>query len=279
MEYREYTPSKYLSKFIECYWSAKADQPPFSEQESLIPDGTIELMFNFGDDYAHIKGGQRKKVKGSHIIGIRRYSLFITQTKKQDFFSIRFKLGGAYPFFNIPAHLFTNTFCGVGELLGSDYKELESRLFEAQSNEQRVAITEHYLLQKLNTDNDYPFVNACSAELLGSPYHKIHTLAQNFNTSYKTIERKFKKVIGLSPKELLKVRRFNHAVHTMYSCKYDTLSAVAAACGYYDQSHFNREFKQLTHYTPCQFMQEQFTIVQVIQPALAERLSKSYNFS
>lgn len=277
MEYREYKPQTQLSAFIECYWSAKADQPPFREQESLIPDGTIELMFNFGDDYAQIRDGRLEPVKGSHIIGIRKQSLFISQTSRQNFFSIRFKPGGTYPFFKIPAYLFTNTFCGVEELLGKEYKELEEKLAETGSNERRVEITENYLLQKIATDNDYPFVKACSRRLLQGSSQKIQNLAGDFNTTYKTIERKFKRVIGLTPAELLKVRRFNQAVHTMYSCRYPSLSDVALASGYYDQSHFNREFKQLTSFTPRQFIKEQFTIVRVIQPALAVRLSKSYN--
>ena len=69
MEYKEYKPHHLLAGYIECYWSALADKPPFKEQESLIPDGTIELMFNFGDNYAQIKNGQSLAVKGSHVIG------------------------------------------------------------------------------------------------------------------------------------------------------------------------------------------------------------------
>src|ERR1044072_3807624 len=110
MEYKEYKPHLLLSPYIECYWSALADRPPFRAQESLIPDGTIELMFNFGDDYAQIKDDEKVRVKGSHIIGIRKQSLLISQTNKQNIFSVRFKPGGSYPFFRIPAHLFSNTF-------------------------------------------------------------------------------------------------------------------------------------------------------------------------
>jgi len=83
--------------------------------------------------------------------------------------------------------------------------------------------------------------------------------------------------MGLTPAELLKIKRFNDAVLAMYSCRHTSLTGIAYECGYYDQSHFIREFKQLTNFTPRDFLKEQFTIVQVIQPALADRMSRLYN--
>ena len=78
MIYREYKPNRHLAKFIECYWSANSDKPPFREREYLIPDRTIELMFNFGDPYSQILNDKTIEIKGSHIIGIRRESLVIS---------------------------------------------------------------------------------------------------------------------------------------------------------------------------------------------------------
>lgn len=280
MEYNEYKPCRHLAPYVECYWSACADRPPFREQESLIPDGTIELMFNFGDDYSQIIDNQKRVVKGSHIIGIRRQSLVISQTCRQDFFCIRFKPGGCFPVFNIPAHEFSNGFYQIRELFDHELDTLEQQLYEAETNRERVELTEHYLMGKLGDDlRDYRFVQACCRALLYDPSNGVGAVADQFNTSYKTIERKFLDVVGLTPSRLLTIKQFNLAVHTMYSCSYDSLTEVAHACGYYDQSHFIRKFKQLTNLTPGAFLKQQFTIVKVIQPALAERLSKSYNFS
>ena len=277
MEYLEFKPNKHLNQYVECYWYAYSNRPPFREKESLIPDGTIELMFNFGDDYIHIVNERREKIKGSHIIGIRKQSLVISQTGRQHFFCIRFKPGGTYPFFKIPAHLFANAFYSVNDLLGNDIRMLEEQLYEAKDNAERVVITDQFLLKKLSASNDdYVFVAKCAPCLLQSD--DVKTTAHCFNTNYKTLERRFQKVLGLSPSELLKITRFNRAVLAMYSCRFNSLTSIAHHCGYYDQSHFIREFRQLTNFSPKDFLKEQFTIVQVIQPALAERMSKSYNF-
>jgi AraC-like DNA-binding protein len=271
VEYREYQPHHLLSNYIECYWSALADQPPFRAQESLIPDGTIELMFNFGDNYSQIIGDQKTPVKGSHIIGIRKQSLLISQIRKQNIFSVRFKPGGSYPFFRIPAHLFSNQFVTIEDLLDKEYKLLEEALEESTAGE-RVQLMDSFLLRKLQPKH-WDFVAKASRELLQNPTIKITELAYRFNTNYKTLERRFNMVLGITPSELLKIKRFNDAVLAMYSCRFSSLTAIAYECGYYDQSHFIREFKQLSYFTPREFLKEQFTIVQVIQPALAERMA------
>lgn len=277
MKYTEYKPHPILSGCIECYWSAYAERPPFREEESLIPDGTIELMFNFGDNYFQIVDGKKKPVKGSHIIGIRREALRISQTSKQDFFCIRFRPGGTYPFFGIPAHLYANGFYTLEELIGPEYKAIEEKLFGVRDNNQRVEIMEDYLFKKFNErPEDHRFVKHCLELLDRTGRVKIGGLAEQLNTNYKTIERKFDKVVGLTPSHFLKIRRFNRALFTIYSLKHKTLTDAALDSGYYDQSHFNREFRQLSGQSPGEFLREQFKIVEVIQPALAGRLSNSY---
>lgn len=280
MQYNEYRPCRHLQPYVECYWSARSEQPPFRDRENLIPDGTIELMFNFGDDYSQVLEKATRPVKGSHVIGIRRKALIISQTRRQNFFCIRFRPGGFYPLFRIPVHEFSGGFFQIEELLPEEFQTLEYRLFEADTDRTRVKITEHFLLQKMQAYiPDYRLVQAMSQTLMASPGLRVETLADQFNTNYKTIERKFLDVIGLTPVKLVNIKRFNLAVHTLYSGRFDSLVGVAYASGYYDQSHFIRQFKKLAGTTPRRFLEEQFTIVKVIQPALAERLSKSYNFS
>lgn len=276
MDYREYTPDRRLSSFIECYWSAVADRPPFQEQEALIPDGTIELMFNFGDPYQHLLTDHRaSEVRSAHLIGIRRKALLIAQSSRQDFFCVRFKPGGTFPFFKIPAHLFADTILHINELLPREYTELEHQLYELPNTAARIKLMDTFFLNKLG---DLPIQWKTAQQFIGLS-HTAPFRIRDTEYHYKTLERHFKVATGLKPEEFLKIRRFNRAVKVMYSGQCRTMTEVAYETGYYDQSHFIRDFKRFSGQTPLQFLKSRFKIVEVIQPALAERLSKSYNFS
>jgi len=244
MKYVEYRPHPALQPYIECYWSAQAEKPPFQNQEALIPDGTIELMFNFSDAYQEIQAGESIDVKGSHIIGIRKKSLFIQQADRQDFFTVRFKLGGSYPFFKIPAYLFSNRFTGLRDLLGADYNFLEEALYECSDNQHRKQLLDQFFLKRLQANSTqqqtfHQFIRIVKEQRS----KKVMQICSENYIHYKTLERHVKQVCGLNPREYLKIRRFNLAIKQMYACQLDTLTDVAYAVGYYEHAHFIRDFK------------------------------------
>lgn len=266
MKYIEYKPHPALSEYVECFWSTdvtSAISP--RDMESFIPDGNIELVFNFGDPHTEVKNGKKECVKDSHISGIQSKSSHVVLPGRLKHFCVRFKPGGSFPFLGIPTHLFANSNYPLDILLGKEYLLLEEQIFEAPNDTDRIKILENFLLNKLSgTDfvSDYRFVKSCiNSLLLPENPLKINDLGKLYSTNYKTIERKFKKIIGLSPSELLKIKQINNAVRHMYHSANTSLTEVAYASGYYDQSHFIREFKQITNLTPREFRKKQFALV------------------
>ena len=92
-------------------------------------------------------------------------------------------------------------------------------------------------------------------ELMEAHIHedfRVNLLAEEMNMSSKTLERLTKKHFNLSPKNLWKVIRFEHT--TSHIKRSETQKLIdSLSYGYYDQSHFIKECKKVTGYTPKEF--------------------------
>ncbi|MGW6710139.1 helix-turn-helix domain-containing protein [Streptomyces sp. NPDC054956] len=77
-------------------------------------------------------------------------------------------------------------------------------------------------------------------------------VAAEVGWSERQLRRRFREQIGLSPKEVTRVARLRHALALL--TRGHQASATALACGFHDQSHFQREFKAMTGLTPAGFL-------------------------
>jgi AraC-like DNA-binding protein len=59
--------------------------------------------------------------------------------------------------------------------------------------------------------------------------------------------------VGLPPKTMARILRFDRAVQRLRADHPD-FAQIAIDCGYYDQAHFNREFREFSGMTPSQFL-------------------------
>jgi len=72
-----------------------------------------------------------------------------------------------------------------------------------------------------------------------------------YNKSY--FIRFFKKEVGLTPQQYILNVKINHAKNLLTYTKKDSLSTISLEAGFFDQSHFNRNFKSLFGTTPKRY--------------------------
>jgi len=85
----------------------------------------------------------------------------------------------------------------------------------------------------------------------------VKQLQHNLRLSERSLERRFKQSVGISPKLFARICRFQASLHQLKNRSYDKLSDVAFDAGYADQSHFTRTFKEFTGIRPEQYQQHQ----------------------
>lgn len=137
-------------------------------------------------------------------------------------------------------------------------KNLNEQLLNARSNGERVALLENFLIAHLEQAKTRDDLVEESLRLIHKSAGMINVkdLLEYLDISERQFERRFSDAIGISPLSYIRVRRFNEALRLMKTAQYDTLTEVAYALNYHDQSHFIRDIKTFTGITPKSLSQK-----------------------
>jgi AraC-like DNA-binding protein len=145
-----------------------------------------------------------------------------------------------------------------------DGELLVERLHDAPRWEARVAILDDFLVRRLDAaEPASPDVVWAWHRLVDSDGRlPVGELCAKLGCSRKHLLRRFKEQIGVGPKTYARVLRFQRAVHMLGHREgangADELGAgreltwaeVALECGYFDQAHMNRDFRQFAGASP-----------------------------
>jgi AraC-like DNA-binding protein len=247
-------PSTFLAPFVKSFWMIESRMAAGKEHvQRIVPTGLIELSFYLTDKPA--KEGQTGSFPDHAIITGQINQYFdLHLSGRLCLFSIYFYPHGLSTFIDIPVEELHNQTVPMKYLLGSEGKELEDKLASAQSFQNRVNIVESFLHQRLAQKKQNPDESRITQSILQINESRgqihINRLASLACLSRKQFERVFLKRVGISPKQFLKIIRFQNALHLKATRKNYSLTELAYDCGYYDQSHMIREFTRLSGKTP-----------------------------
>jgi len=257
MSFNTAQPLPILSPYVKQYWGIENCVSAGEDYlQRIVPSGLIELSFYLGDK-PKVLDADRDFTGRSVVTGQLKGYYELEITGQLSLFSISFQPQGAMMFFGIPISEFYNQNIPVGQILKDDIRELESRLYEADSFTEKVELAEIFLLTQLK-DNYKKYEQARirhTIDLINNTKGtiNINDLASESFLSRKQFERTFAEFIGTSPKQFLKTIRFQNAIHIMEKDNKVSLADLAYHCGYFDQSHMNNDFKSLTGMTPKQY--------------------------
>lgn len=245
---REHKPSGILSEYLDCYWSENYVHGKGQKQLRVFPDNTIELIFS---EEPIIRNGLRYY---SHISGLKTKSQLVS-LKQSPLIAVRFKPYGLFPFIKGKPEELLNQNLAAEAVFGKEILELEEQLFLCIDFETRVKVLEQFFLKKLikqDISSDFsPEIHRFIESKNGLV--QIQDLLDKTGLSHKSLERKFKKNFGLSPKRYLRLQRVFQALKGLQSDPNRPLTGIAYDYGFYDQAHFNHEVQNFTGLNPARF--------------------------
>ncbi|MBS1567465.1 MAG: helix-turn-helix transcriptional regulator [Bacteroidetes bacterium] len=257
MQYQEIIPAPLLRQHVRCYYMYASDSS-MAFEDTVFPSGGVEIVFNLGD-------GQWQTDEGDGFVTTPSIELWgqitrplpVKSVGRNTMLGIRFFPHAAARFLDDNVELFNNQVLDYGYLSGTPVKDLHQRLLETNDWKQRIALLDHFLLQKISQSASrhqrMDMLGAVMQELRRDDFFdNIENVALRHGISARYLQKIFLQYSGLTPKLYSKINRFRQSLGLVEQQE-ASLTSIAYACGYADQSHFIREFRAFTGKTPSMY--------------------------
>ena len=248
MNIEKFLPSPALMPLIKEFMIIESDVETGSK---TIPDTSMTMSFRYCGSV--LKGESAETISAATVSGLRKSVRLFHYTKATSNLLVIFKEGGFTAFSKIPAHELFNISIGTENLFHStELAEILQRLAEAKNNFERIFIIESFFLKKLaTTKRDLSVNHAINLIKQQNGIIRIKDLARHLHISQDPFEKKFRQQVGSSPKQYASIIRLRNLIKNYSS--YSSLTDASYEAGYFDQSHFIKDFRLFTGQAPKDF--------------------------
>ena len=230
MQYREWAPPPGLDGQVEAIWSLTGHAG--DESERILPDGCAELILNFGDPVVQETRGPVRQPP-LMFVGQITGPFDIRLTGRVDLIGIRFRPGGAAALVPVPQHELVDRNVPLGDVA----KKASGRfapVFDAIDSATRTRLVGEALQDSIEPEHTAVGESA-DAIVRAWGMIPVGVLATGAGIGMRQLERRFLDEVGVTPKRLARISRFQRIFHAMEQGSAGW-TQVAVDCGYYDSS-------------------------------------------
>jgi AraC-like DNA-binding protein len=254
-----YKPKPPLSKFVDNFWLYEGHEAE-RKTERILPTGTLELVINLRQNELRFYDAERPEncsrfsgaiVSGAHGRG------FEPDTAEENFvIGVHFKPGGAFPFLGLPAGDLADTHVDLETLWGPSAGRLRERLCEARTPAERFRLLQEALLSRLCHGVEQHYAVSAALEMFGKNQAgpTVREAAKYLGLSQRRFIQVFKAEVGQTPKLFSRIQRFQQSRTFIQQNPSPNWASLALDLGYFDQSHFIREFLEFSGLCPTDYI-------------------------
>ncbi len=245
-----HAPGPPLGVFVHDFWLYEGYSSPLL-REKILPTGTFELVFNLLEDELRIygPGGACRRFSGALISGPYSGYFESDSLEEASVLGVHFRPGGAFPFFGGSVGEMSDTHMDLDAAWGPAAAELRERLACAPSTQERFALVEQALRDRLAaTLEGHPAVPFALRALSGST--RVHEIAHHLDLSGRRLIEVFRSEVGLTPKTFSRVLRFQRVISRIGPGGEPDWALLSLECGFFDQAHLINDFRDFTGMTP-----------------------------
>jgi len=249
----QFSPSDILKPYVKSYTLISIDRD--LTDEVFYPSGYVDLVINVSAGNAiTLIDGRSRKLPGVELLGHLTLPSRLSVTKGTSVLIARIYPYASSLFFTDSMSEFTNYATNAYGIFSNEINDVYDSLMEAGSIEQKVALLDRFLIGKLIKNEKKHRKSTIIGQickhicLMGETYDS-KALSAGYGLSERYLEKLFVDLVGISPRAFFSVYRFNKSLDLVLSSG-RKLTSIAYDCGYYDQSHFIKEFTKFTGITP-----------------------------
>lgn len=266
--WRKRPPAHLQPHVIELEGYVETGGAPLARRE--VPFSGIPLILVFQHHFSVFAedGAESVRLGQSFVAGLTDHPTLVGSPGHAFCMQVNFTPLGARRILGLDMHEIAGEVVPADAILGADFRALEDRLAHTDDWPLRFAIIEQHLLDRLSRNAPpSPLVEAAYTQLAAARGAlDIGGLAAGLEVSRKHLGTLFGREIGMTPKGVARVLRFETALAALRSGTVSSLADLAYACGYADQSHLNGEFRAMSGQSPTALLRASLPDGSIVAP-------------
>lgn len=254
MNYCEYLPHLELRPYVRCYIAIAELHNEVTQEHRFLPERSPKLGFYHGSSFFGGLQGPLEPMPNGYLAGLstkpqRAVSVGLTRALQVDFYP-----WGAVHLLGLKNGL-QDTVYGADDLGVAKLARVIKGLLSLGDFGGAMAELEAWLLRRARPlgMEMTPAIAAAAQLYCYKGQARVSDIAGEVGLSRRQLERGFQRDVGIAPKPLAKLIRFEEAHNQIWLAPSRSLTELAFDLGYADQAHFTREFKSLAQLNPSEF--------------------------
>jgi AraC-like DNA-binding protein len=252
MRLQNIEPHPLLKSYIDKMWLFESSgKMPAADLKLVVPNGHIKLSVAFRNGIVASVNGKSFTSKEQNISLTGLIDVPVILDVEEDVATgtivVEFNPQGAYRFFQISLNDIKNQIHPLTDIIGIVGKQLEEQISNIESIDDKIVLLQQFLLKQFMLQSEDSIFEYCVAKITSSKGKiTIKELEKKTGYSSRWLNMKFADKLGISPKNLSTIIRFNQYYNAVANNNEMDFMQNAFYDHYYDQSHFLKEFKRFT---------------------------------
>lgn len=250
MRFDKFIPTLQLKPYIKYFVVSEND---VKTEYKVFPSSGLVMGFQYRGQLTNIQGETEDKLTTAGITGISdSYKIFRNSTGIGTILVYFTEIGFAQ-FASHPANELFNLSVSLEHIFDESLvRETREKLASAHTDKQRIHVIERFLLSQLkDIQKDKLIVEAVKIIYETKGKIRIKELNERLFISQSPFEKRFRKLVGTTPKKFASIVRFNTVLDNLSNTK--SLTDICYENNFFDQAHFIKDFKQYTGDSPEKF--------------------------